>query len=48
MTKELEWKVPLFQKSFVVLSLQTFVTANTNRPQMSHAISKLHPTCNCI
>ena len=24
---------------------QTFITANTNRPQMGHTISKLHPTC---
>lgn len=48
MTKELEWNVQLFQKSFVVLSPQTFITANINRPQTSHTTGKLHSTCNCI
>jgi len=47
-TKKLEYNVQLFQKSFVAVSPQTFITANTNRPQMGHTISKLHPTCNCI
>jgi hypothetical protein len=48
MTKELEYHVQLFQKSFVVVSPQTFITTNANRLQMGHTISKLHPTCNCI